>query len=329
MRGEASAPPLAFSGAPGIDPLTLRPVPRGGGLRFRTAAELAIAAAQRDEGAALRPSTIAIARTIHRQFIGYSGDCALADVSRAMVSGFLAKIGADRGLSNLTLRQYVAKLSAIWKWARSAGYVEGDNPFAQHTFRVARGNGYQPYAPEELAKLFASPPETLGTVMRVLLYSGLRLNEAASLRCADIRQEQGVWVFDVREGDGKRLKTPAAARLVPLHGRLVDLTAREGDWLFPGLASCGPDGKRSLSISQAFTTHRRACGLDWPGLCAHSLRKNFASALDRAGVPLADAAALLGHSRGFSWDVYSSGPGLVRLSGLVGLVEYEGLHPNN
>ena len=60
-------------------------------------------------------------------------------------------------------------------------------------------------------------------------------------------------------------------------------------------------------------------------LVFHSLRKNFASALDRAGVPLADAAALLGHSRGFSWDVYSSGPGLQRLHDLVERVEYEGI----
>jgi hypothetical protein len=45
----------------------------------------------------------------------------------------------------------------------------------------------------------------------------------------------------------------------------------------------------------------------------------------RGGVPLADAAALPGHSRGFSWDIYSSGPGLSRLRDLVERIEYEGL----
>ena len=57
-------------------------------------------------------------------------------------------------------------------------------------------------------------------------------------------------------------------------------------------------------------------------LAFHSLRKNFGTALDRAGIPPTDREALLGHSRGFSLDVYSTGPGLKRLKKMVEAVSY-------
>jgi hypothetical protein len=53
-----------------------------------------------------------------------------------------------------------------------------------------------------------------------------------------------------------------------------------------------------------------------------SLRKNFGTALDRAGVAPSDREAVLGHSRGFSLDTYSTGPGLKRLKDMVEAATY-------
>jgi integrase len=186
-----------------------------------------------------------------------------------------------------------------------------------------------------LGRLFAfgKPATVLQWVMLIGLYSGLRLNEICQLKVPDLHREGDIWILDVREGDGQILKTAAARRWVPVHSQLIaaglldyaeNLPATGP--LFPSLRGSGPDAKRSWYVSQQFTDYRRACGIEQGRrLVFHSLRKNFASALDRAGVPLADAAALLGHSRGFSWDVYSSGPGLKRLQELVERVEYEGI----
>jgi integrase len=84
----------------------------------------------------------------------------------------------------------------------------------------------------------------------------------------------------------------------------------------------GPDKKPGTNLGQEFTRYRRALGINRPRISAHSFRKNFTGAMDRAGVPIADAAALLGHGRGFSWDIYSSGPGIARLRDLIERVAY-------
>jgi integrase len=95
--------------------------------------------------------------------------------------------------------------------------------------------------------------------------------------------------------------------------------------LFPTLRGAGADNKLGWYLGQRFTEYRRKCGVVRPRLAFHSFRKQFATAMDRAGVPQADISAVLGHSRGFSLNVYSSGPGLKRLQELVERVEYEGI----
>jgi integrase len=92
-----------------------------------------------------------------------------------------------------------------------------------------------------------------------------------------------------------------------MHSRLVTAGLLEyvgglpkDGWLFPSLKAQGPDGKRSLTLSQNCTDYRRGKGIKRERLTFHSFRGNFASALDRAGVPQSDISALLGHSRGFS-----------------------------
>ncbi len=95
--------------------------------------------------------------------------------------------------------------------------------------------------------------------------------------------------------------------------------------LWPGLKPGGPDQRLSLYFSKRFTAYRRAVGIDRPQTSFHSLRKNFTTALDNAGVHQADAAMLLGHARGFTFDTYSGGKGLQTLAGIVERVEYPGL----
>lgn len=57
----------------------------------------------------------------------------------------------------------------------------------------------------------------------VLYYCGARREEIAMLDRSDVRQVQGVWVFEIRpEGDERTTKT-GLSRLVPLHPDLIDL----------------------------------------------------------------------------------------------------------
>lgn len=257
----------------------------------------------------------------------------------------------ERQLSNAALNHYASSLKTLFDWARRRGDFDGDNPFAEQSRTRAdrRKTGWSPYTIEELNKLFNSPlfmntatkerlrPSTHNTdstmlwVPLVALFGGMRLEEVCQLQTSDVKHDSGVWFFDVSEGEGQRLTSKAATRRVPLHPELVRcgflqyLKSLPVGPLWPGLKRGGPDAKLSAYYTKRYTVFRRTAGIDRPRTSFHSLRKNFATALDEAGVHQADAAMLLGHVRGFTFDVYSGGKGLQTLRGIVQKIEYKGL----
>jgi integrase len=59
-----------------------------------------------------------------------------------------------------------------------------------------------------------------GTLMGI--YTGARLNEVAQIMLDDIRQEEGIYYFDMNDdGDDKKLKNAASRRRVPIHDALL------------------------------------------------------------------------------------------------------------
>lgn len=74
------------------------------------------------------------------------------------------------------------------------------------------------------------------------------------------------------------------------------------------------------------TTLRRSLGITRPRVSFHSLRKNFMTVLENTdGVSQPDVAAIVGHKRGFTFDRYSEGKGLLALKAVVDKVRYDGL----
>ncbi|MFZ3084947.1 hypothetical protein [Rhodoferax ferrireducens] len=56
------------------------------------------------------------------------------------------------------------------------------------------------------------------------LYAGCRISEAAQLHLTDVALIDDVWCIDInRKTADKSLKTPASARVVPIHARLIEL----------------------------------------------------------------------------------------------------------
>ncbi len=344
LRGEASEAPASFLGSAGIDPISLQPVARnkarqpikrGDYFSFDEAAKMWIADQTRDPNARPRQSTIWWYEKICSIFVAAEHNPSLEAVTRKLAAEFLTKIGKERELSNRTLRQYANVLAGVFKWARNTGRFDGDNPFADQSFRSPINREYVPFNDVELKAIFSGPlfekpfSEPLAWAALIGLYSGMRLNEIAQLWVHDIKQEHGVWVFDLQEGEGQRLKTRAATRKVPVHSQLIKAGFKkyvaslpEDGRLFPSLTATGYDHKLSRNLSNQFKRYRRKLKITRDRLCFHSLRKNFGTALDRAGIPPTDREALLGHSRGFSLDVYSTGPGLKRLKEMVEAVSY-------
>jgi integrase len=331
-------------------PAIVRPVIRDA-VAFSVAADAFLAEMQRDPATRLTDSSRRQYAKAFRLFGEYIHNGPLVAVDRKAASSFLdtiarldptwgqhqksrdlplsellKKFGQGEGqLSNAALNHYVSALKSLFDWARKRGDFERDNPFAEQS-RKAGDDKWQPYTMAELATLLDAIPagSTMRWVTLVGLFSGMRLEEICQLRTSDVKNEAGVWFFDILKA-----KTEAGIRRVPVHSKLIaagilDLAEGQGQ-LWPELKPSGRDNKLSVDFSKRFGRMRRNAEIERKGLAFHSLRKNFTTALDQAGVAQADAAVLLGHARGFSFDRYSGGPGLQRLRDVVERVSYPAL----
>lgn len=290
-----------------------------------------------------RQTTVDGHRLRVRAFVEACGDIPLSAITRATASDFLDRIGER--LSNRTRNSYAQTMALVIETARKRGRFQGENPFEGQKAK-ATGESYKPFEPVELRALFAAlprevkpakhTPETaLPWVALIAAYTGMRLEEIAQLSVADVREVQAngatITVIDIHNGGNNALKNKASARLVPVHSELVRAgllryvkALPRGGMLFPGLirrASKG--GKIGARLGELFRKRLVALGIKRDGLCFHSFRHTVAGKLEQASVSQTDAARVLGHAiAGMSYGVYSSGPGLKRLAGIVEEIRY-------
>jgi integrase len=114
-----------------------------------------------------------------------------------------------------------------------------------------------------------------------------------------------VFVFKADSDAGKRLKTRASARTVPVHPRLIELgllryvagVSRSGGaqaWLFPEIAPSAPSKLKAWT--KWFHRYMRANGVPDQRKVFHSFRHTFKDALRSARTPEDLNDALTGHS---------------------------------
>jgi integrase len=304
----------------------------------------------------LKPSnTRAQKEATYRLFGSFMGDRPIREVRRSDAARFMAALrrtnphwsrpgrakertwdevqrefgGQASGLSAATLNRHVGALQELWRWAFDHGRCEGNNPFERMRENIKRGrnsHGYLPWEPAQLTALFhpAPPRSALAEVMLVALFTGLRLNEIASLRHRQIKTAEGVTFLDIEDA-----KSPAGIRQVPLHPRLSWLAKREGepdDRLWPEFRPEGPGEKPGGDAGRRFSKFKLARGFRDRRLAFHSFRKNVTQIFERAGVAENEAAQILGHERGFTYGRYSPhGITLARKAEVVGLIDYPGV----
>jgi integrase len=115
-------------------------------------------------------------------------------------------------------------------------------------------------------------------VIKFLLFTGARVNEALNARWVDIDRKNRTWTVLATNSKSKQRRPIAlndAAMAV-----LDELDTEESsEWLF---ISCYADGnQRMTTINKVFQQIRKDAGLPW--LRLHDLRHNFASMLVNPG----------------------------------------------
>jgi integrase len=219
------------------------------------------------------------------------------------------------GANAKTANKDISALSTFWRWLEPRGLAtenvwRGQGlPKPKRSSTGSGGARKRPYSDAEVASLFAGAPAGwLLDAMTILALSGMRAEEAASMRVGDIRLDHPIPHVDL-----KGTKTAAAERLVPLHRDALAIIRRRvegkaaGDYLFNELPTPprGSAMERSQPLSKAFTRLRRAIGgsLDereegsrQANTDLHSLRRWF--------VWSAREALLRGTGRGYSpWTI--------------------------
>ncbi|NMA48113.1 MAG: site-specific integrase [Lentisphaerae bacterium] len=126
------------------------------------------------------------------------------------------------------------------------------------------------------------------TFTRFLLYTGLRMGDAATIRVAQVD-------YQAETIERTMAKTSRPVRF-PLHPDIISRLPREGEYLFPAMAAQYlRDGH---AITRRFARLFKSAGIvgEAHQYCAHALRTTFASICAEHDVPLAVIQSWLGHN---------------------------------
>jgi integrase len=228
-------------------------------------------------------------------------------------------------LTPRTVQRHLAALSSLWERAVEAGELK-ENLFSNLKLPKAKKAQEQRgmWTPDKLALLFDTPiwrgcqsqarrSKAGHCVFRdekfwlplIALFSGMRQEEICQLHVDDVRQESGVWVFDINNRPPRQVKNRNAVRLVPIHCQLAEMGFLEyvaeqrsasRTSLFHQLNPGGADQRFGHNFTKWFTRYRRDVGLYEKGVDFHSFRHSATTFMQWAEVPVSIIDALTGHA---------------------------------
>lgn len=231
----------------------------------------------------------------------------------------------DERLSIKTVKRHLSALSALWDEALPAAEA-ASNIFSGFKFsRQQRAQDQRPmWTKTDLEKLFKTPiwagcksegrRSTPGSLVirdekfwlpLIAVFSGARQEEICQLHVEDIRQEEGIWLFDINPRPPRKLKNRSAVRLVPIHDELirigllgyVDEQRKAGNArVFPNLNPGGADDRLGHGFTKWFTRYRRDVEVYEVGKDFHSFRHSATTFLHQGGALDSVIDRLTGHA---------------------------------
>lgn len=239
-------------------------------------------------------------------FLGIHQPDDFRQVTRAHVLAWRQHL-EQRGLAGATIRRKLAAVASLFDYLLESNAVAGGNPV--HGVKRPKCNGNEGSTPalgDHQAQQLLDTPDAgtlLGkrdrAVLAVLLYHGLRREEAAGLQVSDLQDRRGIRHLRVL-GKGKKV------RYLPLHPvaaeRIYTYLEAAGHADGPlfratrGPKRSGAGGLSAGSLYNLVAQHAAAAGIKVQGLGVHGLRVTAATnALDHEA-DLAKVQAWLGHA---------------------------------
>ena len=226
----------------------------------------------------------------------------------------ILKMKPKKTLSVSSITKIHGRVSSLFTWAVDNGHMDRNCAGGMNLKQPKRPDEFRdPFTRDDLKLLFHSElyrkdahTRSYTFWMPILgLLTGARIEELAQLHLDDIRQDNGVWVFDINDSRDKKLKNKSSKRLVPMHPFLVDdlklplyvewLRAKRHTRLFPELTRTR-DGYSPV-VSKWFSRYAQACGVTGEKKTFHAFRHTFANVLKQAyDVQMPMVSEVLGHA---------------------------------
>jgi integrase len=211
----------------------------------------------------------------------------------------------SKGIANNSVRTRISKVSAVFTAARELGLLEY-NPCKGIKLKDygEKHEKYKPLSLEEIAALFCldiPPQERL--ILQLLMSSGARRDEIATLIWSDITTETGVLILDLTKRPEIR-KNEGSCRKIPIHPKVTLPPRGEPDErLFD--YNLMENGKTSNASATLMRYVRQVT--DDPLKVVHSLRGSFKDAMRNLGVSKELHDYITGHGAGDVSDEYGEG----------------------
>lgn len=230
-------------------------------------------------------------------------------------------------MTTVTVNSYISTFQSFYEWATKNGHAEA-NLFEGLRVSVGRKQSSEQrhaFTAEALTAVHRELTQNpLGLVKTeshkwaalIGIFSGARLNEICQMDLQDVRQEDGIWFFNLAdEGENnKRLKSDAARRKVPIHAELIKLgfldyherqSNKNATRLFPDYSYCQKNGY-GRALSRWFNeTLTPALNIKSKAHVFHGLRHTMVTRLAQAGIEEPIYQSIVGHERkGVTQQVY-------------------------
>nr|WP_172693402.1 tyrosine-type recombinase/integrase [Pseudomonas fluorescens]AWH58504.1 Putative site-specific recombinase, phage integrase family [Pseudomonas fluorescens] len=240
-------------------------------------------------------------------FVGLTGADEFRAVTRAHVLAWRAQL-ESRGLAGATIRRKLAALASLFDHLLENNAVAGGNPVhGVKRPKIETNEGKTPALGDDQAKLLLEAPDTETVkgvrdraILAVLLYHGLRREEAARLTMGDLLERRGIKHLRVH-GKGKKI------RFLPLHPVAAERIYAYLEWDSARDTSSGPlfrsirgkttgAGVTANGLYTVVAYWARVAGIEVNGLGVHGLRATAATNALEHDADIAKVQMWLGHA---------------------------------